>query len=406
MALYSYQAFSKDGKKVKGVIDASSIANVKEQLTKNGLFPTHVELATEGATGGWRRFFERRVSFKDKILFTKQLAVLLKSGIPLLQALELLTEQLEGKLRTITVAVKDDVKEGKSFADSLAKYPRIFETIYIQLVRAGEASGNLEKILDRLVGYLERREAIRASVRKALQTPLIQLIVIVLVVALLLIKVIPTIAENLVTEGATLPLPTRIVMGLSSFLTGHYLLLIIIIAAIVGSFIYWRSTSQGARMLDKIKLRIPLVKYISKTSAVVQFSYALGMLLEGGVNLAEALDIVCAIIDNRILTDTLKEARDKIVKQGKIAQYLKQTDIFPPIAIYLIKTGEETGQLDAMLLTVAQNYEEEMRTLIDRLTSLIGPIMLVIMAIIVGFIIMSIMMPIIQMSEIAGGGLS
>jgi len=404
MALYAYQAFSKDGKKVKGFIDASSVSSVKEQLTRQSLFPISVELAQSATTGGFfKRLFTKKVSTKDKILFTRQLSTLLKAGVPLLQALELLTEQLEGQLRSITVVIKDNVKEGISFADALAKYPRIFETLYVQLVRAGEASGRLETILDRLADYLERSATMQKKIKNAMRMPLIQLGAALLVIIGLITKVVPGIAESLGDEE--LPFITKTMMDIAYLLTNYYLFIILGLIIIIALYKYWSSTTSGARAIDAIKLRIPLLKNITKTKAVIQFSYTLGMLLEGGVDLAQALDIVCAVIDNRILTDTLKQARDNIVKQGKIAQYLKQTGMFPAIAIYLIKTGEETGQLDTMLLTVARDYEENLRELMDGLTAAITPIMLIVVAGLISLIILSIMLPILQMMESASKGM-
>lgn len=403
MALFSYEAFSKDGKKVKGVVDAPSANAVKELLTKQGLFPIKIEAAKEEARLGIiQRLFMRGVSTKNKILFTKQLAVLLKSGVPLLQALELLTEQVEGRLRVILVTVKDDVKGGTSLADALAKYPKVFENIYIQLVRAGEASGKLEVILERLTSYLERREQVSKKIRSALQYPIMQLVIALGVVVLLLTYIVPQMTETFVAEGKELPFSTEILITISNLLINHYLIILIVTIIAIVIFRYWKSTQWGARMYDAIKLRLPIIGYLTKTSAVVQFSYTLGMLLEGGVNLAQALDIVVAIIDNRVLAYELAQARDKIIKQGNIAQFLQQTGMFPGIAIYLIRTGEQTGQLDAMLLTVAQNYEVELTDLADRLTGLLGPIMLVVMAVIVGFIVMSVALPIVQMGELAG----
>ena len=403
MALYSYEAFSREGKRVRGVIDAPSVANVKAQLSKQGLFPITIKLAQEGAQYGFlRRIFMRGVSNKEKILLTKQFAILLKSGIPLLQALELLIDQFEGRLHTILVSVKDDIKEGISLADALQKHSNVFDTIYVQLVRAGEASGMLEVILDRLTQYLERREEIRKKVSGALQYPMMQLFVLIGVIIMLLTFVIPQLAESFAEQSGQLPGPTRFLMDTSNFILSYYLIILVILIAIISAYRYWKSTPSGARRMDEIKLRLPLIKYIARTNAIVQFSYTLGMLLEGGVNLAEALDIVCNIIDNRILADTLREARDKIVKEGKITQYLKQTNVFPPIAIHLINTGEQTGQLDSMLLTVAHNYEVELSELIDGLTAKLGPIMLIVMAVVIGFVIMAVALPIMEMGNLAG----
>lgn len=401
MALYSYEAFSKEGKRVSGVLDAPSSTAVKEQLARQGMFPISIKAAQETARYGlFRRLLMRKPSVKDKILFSKQLAILLRSGIPLLQALELLIEQFQGSIRSILVSLKDDVKEGSSLADAMQKFPQLFDNIYVQLVRAGEASGQLEVILERLTEFLERREAISKKVKGAMQGPIIQLVVAVLVVVAMITFVVPKLTTVFTSQGRELPGATRFLIGLSGFVTSYYLFIIIFIIALIASFTWWKRTPSGARRFDEIKLRIPVVGYLTKTSAVVQFSYTLGMLLEGGVNLAQALDIVCNIIDNRILAEDLKEARDKIIKQGKIAQYLKQTGVFPPIATYLIQTGEESGQLDKMLLTVANNYEKEYNETIDKLTGFLGPAMLLFMAVIVGFIVMAIAVPIMKMGEI------
>ncbi len=397
MALYSYEAFSKDGKKVKGVIDASSISEIKEQLAKQGLYLSSVAPTVEEARGGlWQRLFMRSVTLKDKILFTKQLAVLLKAGVPLLQAVELLTEQFQGRMHAILVTIKDEVKGGSSLANAMQKYPRVFDTIYVQLVRAGEASGKLENILDRLTEYLERRDAVKRKIRSAMQYPIIQLCIIILVVMVLMTFVVPQLQGLFESQDRVLPLPTRILLSLSYAIRHYFILIIVAIIALIAAFSYWKRTPSGGKTLDKIKLKIPVVSYIARTSAVVQFCYTLGVLIESGVNLAESLDIVVKIVDNQILAQTLSEARDKIVKQGKIAQYLKQTNIFPPIAIYLIRTGEESGQLGSMLLNVASNYEVELVELIDTATGLLGPIMLVIMALVVGFIILAITRPLMS----------
>ncbi len=397
MALFSYEALTIDGKKVSGTLDASSVSSVREQLGRQRLYPIKITQDTS-REGIIKRIFTGSVSVKDKILFTKQLAILLKSGIPLLQAVELLIDQFSGKMKTILVSVKDDLKEGLSLADSLAKFPS-FEPIYIQLVRAGEASGKLETILERLMDYLERQEEIRKKVSGALQYPMIQLFIAVIVVIVLLTTVIPNMQSLFEGFGGTLPITTRFLLGLSSFFLSYYLYIIIFLILVIIGFRYWKRSASGSYQWDVMKLKLPMVNYITRTSAVVQFCYTLGILLKSGVGLAESLDIVVKIINNRVLADALMKARDKIIKQGKISEYLQQTMLFPPIAIYLLRTGEESGQLDEMLLLVAHNYEVELGTLIDRATGILGPAMLILMAVIVGFIIMSVMGPIMQLGQ-------
>jgi len=404
MPLYFYQAYAKDGKKVTGYIDASTTIQAKEQLTRQGMYPISISVAQEEQRiPFWQRLFARSVTVKDKIIFTKQLAVLLKAGVPLLQSVELLSEQFTGKMRTILVSIKDDLREGSSFANALNKFPSVFDKIYIQLVRAGEASGKLDLILERLTGYIERRAEITRRIKSALTMPIIQLTVVGVVVVALMTFVVPQLTQVFAGFGQELPAPTKILIAISTVFTTYFWVLLILIIIIGGSFWYWKSTASGARAMDKIKLKLPIIGNFTQLSAIVQFCQTLGMLLQAGVNLSESLDIVVKIVDNRILADALSEARDKIIKQGKIAQYLKQTNIFPPIATYMISTGEESGQLDFMLLTIAQNYEDELKDTADRLTTMLGPILLIVMAVIVGFIVYSVAVPMVSMGENISG---
>lgn len=403
MALFYYEAFSADGKKIKGQLDASSESSAKDQLSKKGVYVVSIRPFDKSYDLPWyKKLLQKKVTLKDKILFTKQLSVLLKSGIPLLQSLELLIDQFDGQLKYIIISIKDGIKEGGSFADGLKKYPKIFDNIYIQLVRAGEATGNLELILDRLSLYLERREDIQRRVKSALSQPIIQLVVVFLVVAFLVTFVVPKLTGMFAQQGADLPAPTKILLGISDFIRFHYFILLFIVSCVVGLFVYVRSQEWGQLLIDKIKLKLPIIKYFTRTSAIIQFSRTLGMLLESGVNLSEALDIVCNIINNKVLASALKAARDKIIKEGKITTYLSETKIFPPMAIYLLRTGENSGELAHMLLVVGQNYETELTEVTDGLSAKIGPFMLVFMAVLVGFIVISIALPIMNMSSLVG----
>lgn len=402
MALYFYQALSKDGKKITGHLDAATSAQVREYLAKLNYFPISIAVvAPDSAISWWRKLFVKKVTTKELVLFTKQLGILLKSGVPLLQALELLVDYFQGQLHTVLVSVKDDIKEGVSFAAALGKYPKIFNNIYVQLIKSGEASGKLDYILEHLTGFIEEQEKTKKAVSSAMRQPIIQLVMSFAVVCVLLYFVVPSMAQTFSSSGRELPTPTAILMSISGFFVSYFVWVIVVIALVVGAFIYFKSTPFGAYTLDKIKLKIPLVSYFARTQAVVQFSQTLGMLLQSGVNLAEALDIVVNIIDNRVLSKALSEARDKIIKEGKITQYLSRTGIFPPIAIYLINTGEQSGQLDTMLLTVASNYQEDAKELLDSLIAKLGPLMMIVVAAIVGFIVISIALPMADMVDIS-----
>ena len=401
MALYSYQAFSREGKKMGGTIDASTLSAARDQLAKMGVYPIKITPVVEGERFSLANLVRRSVSMKEKILFAKQLATLLRSGIPLLEAFELIIDQFEGRMRSILISIKDGLREGQSLAQGLARYPNVFDTIFVQLVRAGEATGKLEMILDRLTAYLERREQITKKIKAALSYPLFQLVIIGLVVIFLMTAVVPTLAAQFQRAGQSLPLTTQLIMGLSDFIVHYYLLIIGLVVAAIFGYRYWRSTDSGAKFIDTIKLRIPVVRFFTRTGAVVQFSRTLGTLIEGGVNLAESLDIVVKIIDNKVLASSLEQARENIIKQGKIAQFLKETKIFPPIAIHLIKTGEESGKLDTMLLAVAENYETELDEYVNQLSSMLDPLMLVLMGIVVGFIVLSIAQPLMEQASLA-----
>lgn len=401
MALYTYNALGKDGKRHTGQLDAQSMQGVRDQITKMGLYPVRIQLSSESSKSEWSfaNLFAGSITIKDKVFFTKQLAVLLKSGVPLLDALELLSEQTEGRLKLITIKLKDDLKEGRAFADALAQFPKTFDRTYVQLVKAGEASGKLEPILDRLSAYLERQDEIRKKINSAIRGPLMQLGLVFAVTAGMLVFIVPQIQEVYKESTSELPLATQILTLLSDFLVGYYWLLVLIVGGLYAAFYAWSSTERGAYQWDLFKLKIPIVKTFVRTKAVAQFSRTLGMLVESGVNLAEALTIVTAIVDNRVLVHKLNEARDNIIKQGRIAEYLKQTGLFPPMAIYLINTGEQSGALDTMLLTVADTYETDLNELSDGLTAKLNPIMLMVVAGIISFIIMAVIMPVMELGS-------
>lgn len=401
MALYVYQAFSKTGQKMSGQLDAPSYNAARELLQRKGLFPISIDPAYSVRHESlFEKIFTGSVSLKEKILFTKQLAVLLRSGIPLLQSVELLQEQFSGRLRRILITIKDGLKEGQSLADGLQLYPHVFENIYIQLVRAGQASGHLDTILERLTQYLEKRDALQKKISGALMLPAIQLFLVAFIVVGLMVGVVPKLAAVFTGQGKSLPLPTQILMAGSSFLTEHFIVLLVSLFISISIFLYWKSTDTGALLLDKLKLNIPVMSRFTRLGAIVQFTKTLGMLLESGVNLAQALDIVCNIVDNKILKTALEQAQEKIIKEGKITQYLAQTGIFPSMAIYLIKTGEESGSLDEMLLSVGKTYEDDLSELADTLTPLLQPFITICMAGIVGFIVMAIALPIMNLGQI------
>lgn len=398
MPLYRYDSYNRSGVRSSGTMDAATISAARDQLRAQGLMPVLVvEVTTQQSFLGG--IFERGIDTKQVILFTKQLAVLLKSAIPLLQAIELLVDQFDGKFKRILIAIKDAIKNGESFAKELEKHPKVFTNVYVQLVKAGEASGKLEPILERLVNYLERSEETKKKITKAMRQPLITLSFAVLVVVGLLTVLVPKLTGMFTKMGKELPLPTEILIAVSNFLTNNFVSGAIGLGIGVFVFLYWKATPKGRYHWDSLMLRFPLTAYFSRTRAVVQFSKTLGMLMESGVNLSEALDIVCNIVENKVLAVKLNKARDNIIKEGKIARYLSETGIFPKIALYMISTGEQSGKLGQMLTVVGDDYEVELAELSDGLTEKINPMMTMVMGLLVGFIVVSIFMPMMSMGD-------
>ena len=403
MPLYRYDSFSRSGKRITGNIDSISMQTAKQILQGQGLMPVKIEeIKREGQGFNIFGLFESRVDLRTKIIFTKQLAVLLKSGVPLLQAFELLIEQFEKRFKSILIRIKDGIKGGESLASQLSKFPKVFPTVYVQLVKAGEASGKLHLILEGLTEYLEKEETTRKKIKKAMAYPIFMLIFSFVVVASLLVFLVPRITELFTKMKKDLPGPTLFLKDLSDFLIDNFTILSIVIFVSLILFAYWRTTASGKYKLDKLFLKIPLISYFSRTKAVVQFSKTLGMLLESGVNLSEALDIVYNIVDNQVLVKKLQEAKDKIIKEGKISKYLKETGIFPNIASYMISTGEQSGKLAEMLLTVGNDYEEELNEITDALVSKIGPVMTIITGLVIAFIVIAVFLPILDMGDISG----
>lgn len=402
MPLYKYKSFTRSGKQVTGTIDAPSPQGAKDVLQGQGLMPVDVQLAAASAGGFFAQLFAPKVDEKTVFIFTKQLSVLLRSGVPLVDALDLLTEQFEQPFQGILSTVKEGVKSGEPLAAQLAAHPSAFSNIYIQLVKAGEASGKLDVILVRLLEYMERASETNKKIKKAMSKPLMMLGVVGAVVGLMLGFVVPRMSDMFTKTGKALPGPTQLLMTLSNFVTGHYLLLIGGVVGFIVLFQKWKSSPSGSRTMDELILKAPLLSYFAKTKAVVQFSQTLGMLMESGVNLSEALDIVSNIVENKVLTQKLQEARDNIIKEGKIARYLAATGLFPKMASYMISTGEESGKLAEMLLTVGRDYDTELAEITESLTAKIDPLMTMVVGGIVMFIVAAIFLPMMQMGDVSG----
>lgn len=403
MAFFIYQAFSKEGKKVNGIIEAKSLQFAKSELVKMGLYPIVVSLnimeKKESLLNSLMGIISP-VTVKDNIFFTRQLVMLLKSGIALAESLNLMIDQTPTYMRTMIQRMRDDLKQGESFAMVLSRYPRSFSNLYIQLVKAGEASGQMEKVLLRVADFLEDEEEFNKTVSSALQGPLIQLALVLVVSVALLTIIVPKLMDVIMSLGNdSLPMLTQVVIGLSNFIVNHYVILISSIFALVVLFSVWKQSAWGRYILDVAKLKIPLVSYFTRTISVVQFSQTLGLLLESGVNISEALNIVVQIVENQVLVTMLKNAQENILKEGRVSDYLKKTGLFSMVDIHLINTGEQSGTLDIMLIQVGKYNQDDLKQYSSNLTAILNPMATVLLAVVVGVILFAVMSPIMNISS-------
>ncbi len=401
MPIFFYRALDRSGKIISGQLNLSTKTEAIESLKQKGLMPINVEQeSSSNITNLFFGIFSRKTSLREMAVYTRQLAVMLKSGIPIDEAITLLIDQTQGMLRKANIGIKENLHAGKSLASAIEQYPELFSNVYVQLVRAGEASGNLENILGKLADSIERTEKIQNKISENMRQPIFMLCAMIGVVVLASTVIIPSIANTLQDLGGRMPGITLFMMSMSNIMLSYWHLLLVSVGALSFGFFWWKNSESGSLQLDTLLLKLPMVSSFSRMQAVVQFSQVLGMLLDAGVNFAEALDIVSKVVNNKILSKTLLEARSNIIKEGKIAKHLEKTKIFPPIACYMIKVGEESGQLAPMLLRVGNDYQEELFRNTDGLVAAINPVMTILMAIMIVGIILSIFLPIMEMSNI------
>lgn len=404
MPVYTYKALKEDGGADGGVIDADSPKDARLKLKGRRLHVT--DLATVGEAGGGGavgrglRLFRRRRP-QEVAMLTRQLATLLGSGIPMIGALSALVEQVEHRdLKTALMSVREKVSQGGSLSESLAAHSIYFNDLYVNMVRAGEAGGSLDKVLYRVADYLHAQNRTRAKVVASLTYPIIMLVIGVGVVAVLLTFVVPKILEVIQKQKAALPLPTEILVLVSGFLGRYWWLLLLGVLGLFGAYWQARRTPAGRLWTDTMKLKIPVLGNLMKKASISRFAMTFATLLESGLPVLEAMGVVKRVVDNALLADTLERVRQKIAEGADIATPLKQSKVFPPVVGYMIGVGEESGRLEELLKKTAEAYDEEVEVAAQKMTALLEPLMIVIMAFVVGFIVLSILLPILQMSNI------
>jgi general secretion pathway protein F len=408
MPVFEYVAIDSAGKSRKGIIDADSARAARNKLRSDGIYPTRLEetQADEISERPSRLQFRislQRVRRADVVVTTRQLATLLSAGLPLVSALSGVLEQVKRPaLRKVLSQVRERVKEGMSLASALMEHPAVFPSVYTAMINAGETSGTLELVVERLAEFGEQQLALQRKIRSTLAYPLLMLIVGVGVVVFLMAYVIPRVTQIFVEMKQELPLPTTILIMVSKLFQRYWPLAIL---AIVGCFFagrYYVKTDAGRRRYDRMLLKLPVVGSIVEKVAMARITRTLGTLLKNGVPLLSAMEIVRSLVSNVVLRQALEEARQEISEGASITAPLARGGVFPPAVIQMISVGEQSGNLEGMLFKVAETFDSEVENSVTTFTSLLGPFMILFLAFFVGFVVLAVLLPIFEMSNLIG----
>ena len=427
MANYQYSALDPKGEQTTGVISATSESEAIQQLRAKGLYPT--QISEEGAAKGkgkgkvvpLKAKGKAKVSTvskgkvggsvkpKNLAMFTRQLATLIDSGLPLLRSLTVLEKQEPNPVLRATVsALAENVQGGSTFSESLAQHPKIFNKLYVNMVKAGELGGVLETVLNRLSEYQEKAEKLKSKIVSAMVYPVIVMIIAVGILVFLLIFIVPKFTEMFSDTGSELPLISQIVFGMSAFFLANpfWVPNVVFVFIIFGIFLFlfnlWGKTPPGRIMIDTMLLRIPILGDIQRKSAVSRFSRTLGTLVTSGVPILQALNITRDTAGNVIISRAIEKVHEAVKEGETIVTPLQASGVFPNMVISMVDVGEETGKLPEMLLKVADVYDDEVDNAVTALTSILEPIMIVILAVIVGAVVFALFLPLIKMISTMG----
>jgi type IV pilus assembly protein PilC len=399
--VFLWEGKTRQGNIQKGEIAANTKEDVMALLRKQNITPVNVSAKPREIKIS---FGAPKITDKDIVILTRQLATMIDAGLPLVQCLEILGSQTENvTLAKVIVQVRSDVESGATFADALKKHPKVFDNLYVNMVAAGEAGGILDTILGRLAAYMEKFAKIKKQIKSAMIYPSVILFVAVAVVALLMVVVVPMLGNMFKEMGGTLPLPTRIVIWFSNFLSGWGGISIALGA--VGFFFgikQWRATEGGQRTTDAIALKIPVAGMLITRVSVAKFTRTLGTLMTSGVPILEGLIIVAKTAGNKVVEEAIMQTRQSVSEGKTLAEPLTKAKVFPPMVTQMIAVGEATGALDNMLNKIADFYDEEVDSAVAALTSMLEPMLMVFLGITVGFVIIAMYMPIFQMGSLAG----
>ncbi|MFA4919868.1 MAG: type II secretion system F family protein [Thermodesulfovibrionales bacterium] len=394
--------FQWSGKTAKGTIESGEMSagtkdEVIAQLRRKNIVATIVNEKAKKA--GKISFFGGGVNDKDIVVFTRQFATMIDAGLPLVQALDILSSQVENKTLSKTLQqVKVDVESGATYADALRKHPRVFTELYVNMVAAGEAGGILDTILNRLATYIEKAMKLKKKVKGAMVYPIVVSTIAVGVIAIIMIFVVPTFSKMFASLGGTLPLPTRVVVNLSDFIAGvGGLLTLIAITAFVIFIVQIRRTEKGKHAIDKILLKLPIFGPLINKVSVAKFTRTLGTLVSSGVPILDGLEITAKTSGNKVVEYAIMDVRKAVMGGKTLAEPITKAKVFPPMVTHMIAVGESTGALDSMLSKIADFYDDEVDASVSNLTAMMEPMLMVFLGGAVGFIVVAMYLPIFKL---------
>lgn len=397
---FKYQGTNRNGKKVKGEVTAASPSIAKAQLRRQGITANKVSKKSAEITlfGSGKK----KITTEDITVFTRQMATMMKAGVPLVQAFEIVADGLENKtMAEIVNDMKNEVSAGGNFASALRKHPKHFDDLFCNLIDSGEQSGALETMLDRVAIYQEKSESVKRKVRKAVKYPITILIIAGIVTGILLIKVVPVFASMFESFGADLPLPTQVVMAISEWVQAKGLFLVIIFGLI--GFGYKQGMQKSLKFkhgVQRIIVKLPVFGAIINMSAVARYARTLSTTFAAGVPLVDALDSAAGASGNIVYSSAIQNIKHQVSSGSELAQSMKDEDVFPAMLIQMVSIGEQAGALDDMLDKAASIYEEEVDTLVDGLTSMMEPMIMAFLGVVVGGLIIAMYLPIFQMGAV------
>ena len=406
MPVYEYTALDTAGKKQKGVLDADSMAAARQKIRQSGKYPVDIRETVPRTRRAKKRTFlslqtGSRIKQQEIHVATRQLATLLGAGIPLVPSFNGLIEQTTNKsLQTILTQIKDSVNEGNSLTSALAEHPRLFSRIYVNMVRAGEASGSLDVVLERLAEFGERQQALRSRITAALIYPIFMALVGTGVLFMLITFIVPSITKVFSDRNQVLPLPTIILIKISGFLQIYWWLVLLLFIGLVIGIRMFIQRPKGRYLWDKMKLTLPVLSDLNIKIAAAGMGRTLASLLQSGVPLITSLQIVKNILNNVLLAEVMDQATEELEKGKSLSGFLRGNPYFTPMLVQMIAVGEQSGALEKMLEKAADSYEKEVEAKIMAMTSMIEPVMILGMGLVVSFIVISILLPIFEMNQL------